>query len=201
MKNISSEAKTFEEALNKMLLENNVSSNEIIYTKENKKGGLLKSDTVKLTGYYKADLLEEVQNFLTGIINGLNLEAKFEILTKEDRSLVKIYSSDNSKLIGKNGMTIRALEILSRQYIYSLLNINYKFYLDVENYREKKDKRIIRLAKQTAKEVLKSKIPVTLDSMTSYERRLVHNALTDFDGIKTYSLGEEPNRTTVIDLI
>ena len=47
-------------------------------------------------------------------------------------------------------------------------------------------------------EVAKTKIPVALDNMTSYERRLVHNILTDFKGVKTESEGEEPNRHVVI---
>ena len=67
-----------------------------------------------------------------------------------------------------------------------------------EAYKEKIAKSIERLAKNTAREVAKTKIPVALDNMTSYERRLVHNILTDFKGVKTESEGEEPNRHVVI---
>lgn len=200
MEKLASEGKTTEEALEKLLKTNNVSLGEILYSKEFKKGGLLKSDVTLITAYYKKELLEKAQEFLNNLIKGLNLEAKFEILNKEERSVIKIYSTDNSVLIGKNGLTIRALEILARQYIFSNYDVNFKFYIDVENYREKRDKRIIRLAKQTAKEVLKTKVSATLDSMTSYERRLVHSALSDFQGIKTHSEGTEPNRYTIIEV-
>ena len=76
--------------------------------------------------------------------------------------------------------------------------IYYKFNLDVSNYKEKKKKRLEWLAKKTAKEVVETKMPVSLDNMTSYERRIIHNILTDFKGVKTESEGEEPNRHVVI---
>ena len=70
--------------------------------------------------------------------------------------------------------------------------------LDVENYKEKSQRHIERLAKKLAKEVLRTKEPITMDSMNSYERRLVHNALANFKGISSDSEGEEPNRRIVI---
>ena len=64
--------------------------------------------------------------------------------------------------------------------------------------KEKNQKRLEWLAKKTAKEVVETKMPVSLDNMTSYERRIIHNILTDFKGVKTESEGEEPNRHVVI---
>ena len=55
-----------------------------------------------------------------------------------------------------------------------------------------------RLARNIAKEVRETKTPVTMENMNSYERRIVHNALNDFKGIKTESEGEEPNRCVVV---
>ena len=68
----------------------------------------------------------------------------------------------------------------------------------MSNYKEKNQKRLEWLAKKTAKEVVETKMPVSLDNMTSYERRIIHNILTDFKGVKTESEGEEPNRHVVI---
>lgn len=199
MKKMISEAKTVEEAIAKLLEENNLKSDDILYTKSIKKGHLLKSETVVITAYQKNDLLDSAKEFLKEIALGLSSEIKCEILKKEERSVIKIYSENNAVLIGKNGQTIKALETLVRQKIQSETGVNFKVTVDVENYREKRDESIIRLAKKTAKEVLETKVPVTLDSMTSYERRLVHSALSEFKGIKTHSEGEEPNRYTIIE--
>ena len=76
--------------------------------------------------------------------------------------------------------------------------IYYKINLDVSDYKEKIVKKLEWLAKKSAKEVQRTNAPVVLDNMTSYERRIIHAALTEFKGIKTESEGEEPNRHVVI---
>ena len=109
-----------------------------------------------------------------------------------------MYSNNNPILIGKNGQTLKALETLAKQKIQNETGIYYKINLDVSNYKDKIKRNLERLAINTAKEVVKTKIPVALDNMTSYERRIIHNKLTDFKGVKTESEGEEPNRHIVI---
>ena len=70
--------------------------------------------------------------------------------------------------------------------------------LDVEDYRAKQIRRIEFLARKTAKEVLSTCIEVKLDSMNSYERRVVHEEVSKIEGVHTISEGEEPNRYVVI---
>ncbi len=197
MEKIISEAKTFEEAYEK-LLSNDLKAEDILYTKEEIKGKIFKGSTVIIKAYKKTDLINEVKKYLKEIINNLGLEVSFEVQTKGDRTTIKMYSENNPILIGRNGQTIKSLETLSRQKILIETNINYKISLDVENYKEKKESRLIRLGRNTAKEVVRTKMTVHMDNMTSFERRIVHNALTDFKGIKTHSEGEEPNRHIVI---
>ena len=106
-----------------------------------------------------------------------------------------------STLIGKNGRTLSSIQTLLRAAIYRQTNMHINVVLDVENYKERQEHNIERLAKKLAKEVLKTKEPITMDSMNSYERRLVHSALADFKNISTESEGEEPNRKVVIKYI
>ena len=101
-------------------------------------------------------------------------------------------------LIGRNGNTIQALQTLVRQIIYNEINQNISIILDVENYKEKKIKNIEYLAKRTAKEVAKTKVEAKLDSMNSYERRIVHSILSEDKYVYTESTGEEPNRCVII---
>ena len=102
------------------------------------------------------------------------------------------------KLIGKNGYTISALQTIVRQIVFNEINQNISIILDVENYKEKKIKNIEYLAKKTAREVAKTKVEAKLDSMNSYERRIVHSILSEDKYVYTESIGEEPNRCVVI---
>ena len=107
--------------------------------------------------------------------------------------------SDNSSiLIGKNGRTMSSLQNLLRQAIYSKSGIKVNVILDANEYKEKQEKNIERLAVKLAKDVVKTGIEVKMDRMNSYERRLVHNRLSNFKGVTTISEGEEPNRCVVI---
>ena len=128
----------------------------------------------------------------------MGLEANFETKLREDIIYVKIYSSNNPVLIGKGGNTLKALETLVKQKINTDFNIRPFISLDVENYREKQQKRLERLAKNLAKEVSKTNVEVHLENMNAYDRRIIHNALTNFKGVSTTSVGEEPNRHVVI---
>ena len=93
---------------------------------------------------------------------------------------------------------MEALNTVLRQAILTETGEFYKFTLDVNEYKERKQENLIRLAKTTAREVGKTKIEAKLDPMNSFERRLIHTALADHKYVVTESIGEEPNRYIVI---
>ena len=198
MEKIIKDGKVTEEVLEEILAENSLTKDEIVYTSRDKKGKLFQGNLKEVTVYKKTDINDAIKEFLKEIIENMGLEVSFETTTKDERTTIKMYSNNNPIIIGKSGHTLKALENLAKQKIQNETGIFYKINLDVSNYKEKIQKSIERLAKNTAREVAKTKIPVALDNMTSYERRLVHNILTDFKGVKTESEGEEPNRHVVI---
>ena len=198
MEKIIKDGKVTEEVLEEILAENNLTKDEIVYTSHDKKGKLFQGTLKEVTVYKKTDINDAIKEFLKEIIENMGLEVSFETTTKDERTTIKMYSNNNPIIIGKSGHTLKALETLAKQKIQNDTGIFYKINLDVSNYKEKIQKSIERLAKTTAREVAKTKIPVALDNMTSYERRIVHNVLTDFKGVKTESEGEEPNRHVVI---
>lgn len=191
-------AKTKEEALNQVLAKLNASETEVVYNFEELKGGLFKGTTYECSGFLKLDVLGDAEEFLKNIIKGMGLEANFEVSTKENTTTIKIYSSNNPVIIGKNGQNLEALTILVRQYIKNICNNGPRIILDVEDYKDRQVKRLERLAKNLARDVVRTKVDIEMDSMNSYERRIVHNILTDFRGVTTESIGEEPNRRVVI---
>lgn len=198
MEKIIKEGKTVESALSELMAENNISKEEIVYTSSVKKGKLFQGNVYEVTAYLKTDINNEIKEFLRKVVENMGLDVTMELSNKEERVTIRMFSNKDYILIGKEGATLKALEVLAKQYIQNATGIYYKFNLDVSNYKEKNNKRLEWLAKKTAKEVLATNIPVALDNMTSYERRIIHSALTDFKGIKTESEGEEPNRHIVI---
>lgn len=194
MEKIISEGKTFEEALGKTGLD----AEMVVYKNVEDKSKLFKSKSVKLEIYKKDDVLSEIQRFLTKVITNLNLEVSFEVSKKDSRPILRIYSSDNSRIIGKSGNTIRALETIAKQYIFQLIGVNFHFSVDVANYKAKQENRIVGLAKKLANDAIETNVEIEMDNMNSYERRIVHNALNEIEGITTESRGEDPNRYIVI---
>ncbi len=103
-------------------------------------------------------------------------------------------------LIGRRGETLDAV-----QYLTSLKvnrgQANYtRVTLDTENYRAKREDTLIRLANRMANRALRTGRRVSLEPMNPYERRIIHYALQQNDGVVTHSEGDEPNRHVVITL-
>ena len=191
------EGKTFEEVKERALYELKESENNIIIKVIAEKNGLLKkSVTVEVIKY--SDVINYVKETLTTIINLMNLNPTFEVKRRDNSINIKIYSDNNSILIGKNGRSIQALQLLIRQMLATKITNEVLINLDVENYKEKKLKSIEFLAKKIAREVSKTKVETKMDSMNSYERRVVHNLLANNKYVYTESIGEEPNRCVVI---
>lgn len=198
MKVVEKVAKTEEEAVNLVLKELNANESEVIYNIEEVKGGLFKGTTYQCKGFLRIDILDDVQEFLKNILKGMGVDVTFEVNTKNDMTTIKMYSSENPVIIGRNGQNLDALTVIVRQYIKNITSNGPRIILDVEDYKDRQVKKLERLAKNLAHEVLKTKVDVEMDNMNSYERRIVHNILTDFKDIKTESVGEEPNRHIVI---
>ena len=198
MERIIKSGKVVEDILESIYEEHTLSKDDIVYLKNEVKKGLFKNESIEVIAYKKDDLYKLAKDYLNEVINNLGLDVSFEQKNVDDRVVIKMYSDNNNILIGYNGNTIRALETLVKQKIYLETSLHFKINLDVENYKDKKAARIIRTAKQIAKDVAKTKVPAHLENMNAYERRIVHNALSDFKGISTKSEGEEPNRHVVI---
>jgi len=191
------EAKTKEEAIEKALSELKVSEeNLIINVLEEKNSLLKKSAKIEVINYN--DIIDYIKEVITEITKLMGLTVNLEVRRREENITIKIFSDHNAVLIGKNGYTIGALQTIVRQIIYTELNQNISIILDVENYKEKKIRNIEYLAKKTAREVAKTKVEAKLDSMNSYERRIIHSILSDDKFVYTESIGEEPNRCVVI---
>ena len=180
----------------KLKLEEQNEANLIINEISSKKS--LFSKKVEIEVIEKRELIQFIKEYIQTTLKQMGFNAQIEIFNKDDVPTYRIYSDNDALLIGKNGKNLKALQHVVQQAIKKEINNNFKFVLDINNYQEKKEKHLVYLAKNIAREVASTKVEVKLDSMNSYERRIIHNALTNNKKVYTESTGEEPNRCVVI---
>jgi len=199
MKKYTYQAKTFEEAKNQALAalmeqENNLYINEIESSTKlfNKKSVI---EVIK-----KDDVIEHIKELIKDITSLMGLSINMEVKKREDSLNITIYADNNAVLIGKNAKTLDALTTIIKQSVYKEIGENYKFVLDVSDYKQKREWNLEKMAKQIAREVAKTKVDAKLDPMNSYERRIIHETLSHNKKVYTESEGVEPNRYVVIKL-
>ena len=191
------EGKTKEEAIEKALTELNVAEKNLIVNVLEEKNTLLKK-IVKIEVIDYNDVIDYIKENIIEITKLMGLTVNLEVRRRDDNITIKIFSDHNALLIGKNGSTIEALQTIIRQIVNTATKEYIGIILDVENYKDKRIKNLEYLAKKVAKEVRDTKVETKLDSMNSYERRIIHSALSDNKYVYTESVGEEPNRCVVI---
>ena len=199
MKIYEYEGKNLEELTLQALKELDVKEDEMITDLKEETVGLLKKKKYTLRIVLKSDVLDYSKKYLKDIAIGMGIK-DIQLETQRTENYIKItmHSENSSILIGKGGRTLSSLQTLLKAALSNQTGMKINIIVDVENYRIKQENNIEKLAKKLAKEVLKTKEPITMDSMNSYERRIVHNVLGNFKGISTESEGEEPNRKVVI---
>ena len=197
MKKYEYNGKTKEEAIELALKELNISENNIIVNVLEEKNTLLKKN-VKIEVIDYNDIIDLVKENINEITKLMGIDVNLEVRRRDNNITIKIFSDHNAVLIGKNGNTIEALQTIIRQIVLKETNTFISIILDVENYKDKKNRNIEFLAKKVAREVAKTKVEAKLDSMNSYERRIVHSILSEDKYVYTESIGEEPDRCVVI---
>jgi len=150
-----------------------------------------------IDNYYKAkELLEEIlraMHFENVSVIG-NLEGS---IIKLD---AKVEEKDTGIAIGKNGQSLDAIEFIIRKAIDSRSN-NLRDNIDINNYKRRRDEKIVRLARDTAEKVAQSKKSWNLRYMNSYERRLAHEEISKHRDVTSHSEGREPQRYVVVDYV
>ena len=197
MKTYFFEAKTIDDAIKQAVETLNITEDNLIIKSQEEKQGLLKK-SIKIEVINVNELVDYLKECLNRIMNLMNINSNLEVRRSEKNIEIKIFSDQNSLLIGANGRNLESLQNILRQILLKEVGSEYRITIDVENYKEKRVSHLEKMVKQIAKEVAKTKVEAKLDKMNSYERRIVHNALSKNKYVYTESIGEEPNRQVVI---
>lgn len=177
-----------DECVDNYLKENNLKKDDILLN--------IQEDDILIIN--KQELIEYVKNYIKTITDSLNLDVEIRSTFNGEIMNINIESNNNGILIGREARMLNAIQVLLKQAIKSQTGMNIKVILDIGNYKQQKIEQIKLLAHSVAKEVIDTKMTVKLDSMNSYERRIIHNIISEYDNLITKSEGEEPNRYVVV---
>lgn len=144
--------------------------------------------------------IEDLVSYLKPIIEELGISAELQPkIINRKFARINFKTEQEGLLIGKHGLTINELQNLAQIYLnhigYSRLSIQ----LDTADYRHRRTEILKKLAEKTAREAVATGQPIYLDSMPSFERKVIHNQLEDNLYVNTFSSGREPYRAVVVE--
>ena len=219
------EGRTTNEAIEKGLKELNVSKKQVeikVLESENKRSffNILTPRVVKVELIVKeenhvnekkerAEVSEEsenmaegnVKNFLDDFISKLPTnDLKYEIKRDKSDLLVNITGEDTGYLIGYRGNVLNSIQVILNNIANKGINERVRILLNIGGYKEKREKDLKELADKIAGTVIRKRKAITLEPMSSYERKIIHSRLQENTKVETHSIGEEPNRRIVVSL-
>ncbi len=151
------------------------------------------------TSQAAGSLAELVRGLVAEIADEIGLDANVTVSERDDLIEVDVSARDVGLLIGRNGRTIDAVQqVLSAVVHRSEGAEGRRIEVDAGGYRRRRRERVESEAQRASRRVLDTGSPVSLEPMTSLERKLVHTALQDVEGVETSSEGEEPSRYVVV---
>ena len=226
-KSIIAEGKTTNEAIEKGLKELNISKNMVdikileneekrsffsilaprivkvqLTVKEEKNNNSEKKDKKEIELSVEEQEIAEknIEKFLKEFLDKVQKDAKYSIEKTPTGLKVNINNENLGFLIGYRGETLYAMQNILSSIASKGIENRVRVILDIEGYKEKREKALEDLAEKLEKTVIKTKKSVTLEPMQAYERKIIHTKLQNSEKVETRSIGEEPRRRVVISL-
>ncbi|RXJ02842.1 protein jag [Anaerobacillus alkaliphilus] len=202
MKKITVSGKTVDEAVQSAIAKLNTTRDRISFQvlEEPQKGflGIIGSKPAVVEVEIQPDAAEEAVKFLQEVTKNMGVSIEISQVETKDGFTFNLSGEGIGMLIGKRGQTLDSL-----QYLVNLVANRYsegymRIVLDAESYRDRRKESLEQLAKRLGHKALKTRKEVILEPMNALERKIIHTALQEIKGVKTYSEGVEPNRRIVV---
>jgi len=202
-KSIEVQGRTEDEAIESALEQLNMSRDDVsVEIVEQARSGFLglknSPAVVKVIYQSQEERTDQINSFLTGLFERMDVEVSLDIKEEEDSINVVLTGKEPGALIGRRGETLDAIQHLTNYVINRSVSGRVRINLDAENYRQRRNESLESLAVKTAGKVIKYRRNLTLDPMNAYERHVIHTALQEHEQISTFSVGTEPNRRVVV---
>jgi spoIIIJ-associated protein len=197
------EVKTLDEAKQLAVEEFKVSESELTFTIVNQKKGFLGiGGKISVEAVLDADGITRGKEYIQMLLDNNNIQGFIEKKVRGNNVEFNVEAGElNSYLIGKGGKTLIALQSLVNIVVNNYYPEEDKkvVFLDISGYKKRRERNLEMMATNYAKQVARSRRKVQLNRLNAYERKIIHNKLSTWKNVKTYSVGEEPNRTLIIE--
>ena len=178
---------------------------EVLELPEKKKLGLFGGKPAKVRAYIQSSPAQAAADYLQDLLQKMGLE-NVEISIHEEKheegtqngALLTLSGDDIGFVIGHRGETLDALQYLAGLVANHVDEGYYRITLDIGNYREKRKETLESLGKKIAQKAVKIGRNYPLEPMSPYERRIIHTAVQEVEGAKSWSEGEDIARHVVI---
>ena len=167
---------------------------------KSKKKEIKTKKIIELTEEEQNKAEENVKTFMEEILKELPEGTEYNICKNQQGLNVEILNKNLGFLIGYRGETLYAFQNILSAIAGKGIDKKVRVILDIEGYKEKREKTLEELAEKVAKTVIKTRKPVKLEPMQAYERKIIHSKLQQNSKVQTESIGEEPNRRIVVSL-
>jgi spoIIIJ-associated protein len=144
---------------------------------------------------------DAVADFIEELLDRMGIDAIAEPTTHAGHVYVDIVEGpedDMALLIGRHGQTLDAIQELARTAVGRRLDQRIRVLIDVEDYRKRQDDQLMERAREVAERVADSGQEESFDPMNAYERKLIHDAVAEVDGVESISEGTDPDRFVVV---
>ena len=142
--------------------------------------------------------IEKAKAYLLSVLEAMEIQAELKVQAGSNSAIIEIITPNSGAIIGKRGETLDSLQYLTFMTANRSDKDYYRIILNTANYRERRRKTLEELAVKIAKNVLRSHRSTTLEPMNPYERRIIHSAIANIEGVSSKSIGEDPHRKVVI---
>ena len=190
-------AKTLDDALEQAANDMQVAKEEVIYTVVYEKKTLF-TKRVEIEAYCMKTIQDFIVNYVQTILSDMGFENEVVTRYEEGRIYVDINSDNNSILIGKGGVILRAINTLVKTAVSNTYKRRVDLTVDINGYKQDRYKKVASMAMRLGRNVQRNRVDVKLYPMPGDERKVIHQTLANMNYVRTESTGEGKNRYLTI---
>ena len=190
-------AKTLDDALEQAANDMQVAKEEVIYTVVYEKKTLF-TKRVEIEAYCMKTIQDFIVNYVQTILSDMGFENEVMTRYEEGRIYVDINSDNNSILIGKGGVILRAINTLVKTAVSNTYKRRVDLTVDINGYKQDRYKKVASMAMRLGRNGQRKRVDVKLDPMPGDERKVIHQTLANMNYVRTESTGEGKNRYLTI---
>ena len=194
------EGKTVEDAVAYACADFGIAADDLNYEVIEEKKGLFTKKVV-IECYTTDMILTYMEDFVRNTLANMEFEVETVSYIQDDRLYCNVNTNNNSILIGKNGVILRALNLIVKNAVNHEFKKRIEISIDINGYKESRYKKVMAMSKRLGKQVLRTKAPIKLDPMPADERKVMHQTIAEMGHLKTESKGEGKNRHITISYV